>query len=385
MNKKLMAAAVAGALVAPAAFAQSSTVQIYGLLNMEYGFVSQPNTAAGVGRSNVDALNSGASRIGFKGEEKLAGGLSAFWQCESDVRFLGGAAQSNGNLCDRNSALGLKGGFGSVFVGTWDSPLKRVAGITRITNETGWIGTQLMTASNGGGWVGSFSTRNTNTVNYDTPNFGGFSASFQYTTLQTARNNTVTATISNGLAVTPKGRQMSMSGQYVAGPMAIVAAYSVNDKDRATGGSSAATYTLGAEDTAWLIGGTYQIGPVKLGLSYIDAELEGMAGNVVTPGVSTERKSWALAADWKLGGPHSLKFGYNDAGDAKQSNGAGNNTGAKLIQIGYNHALSKRTTASLTYGRMDNDSAGSYNFTGHTAATSGDNSSVFVLGLVHTF
>jgi predicted porin len=381
MNKKLMAAAVAGALVAPAAFAQSSTVQIYGLLNMEYGFVNQPNTAAGVGRSNVDALNSGASRIGFKGEEKLAGGMSAFWQCESDVRFLGGSTQSNGNLCDRNSALGLKGGFGSVFVGTWDSPMKRVAGITRITNETGWVGTQLMTASNGGAWAGSFSTRNTNTVNYDTPNFGGFSASFQYTTLQTARNNTVTTTISNGLAVTPKGRQMSMSGQYVAGPMAIVAAYSVNDKDRAAGGSSVATYTLGNKDTAWLIGGTYQIGPVKLGLTYLDAELEGTGG----PGISTERKSWAIAGDWNLGGPHSIKFGYNDAGDAKQSNGLGNNTGAKLYQVGYNHALSKRTTASLTWARMDNDSAGSYNFTGHTASTSGDSSNVFVLGLVHTF
>ncbi len=31
MNKKLIAAAIAGAFVAPAAFAQNSTVQIYGL------------------------------------------------------------------------------------------------------------------------------------------------------------------------------------------------------------------------------------------------------------------------------------------------------------------------------------------------------------------
>jgi len=382
MNKKLIAAAVAGAFVAPAAFAQSSTVQIYGLLNVEYGFVSQPNTAAGVGRDSVDALNSGASRIGFKGEEKLSGGMSAFWQCESDVRFLGGASTSSGSLCDRNSALGLKGGFGSVFIGSWDSPLKRVSAMTRITNETGWAGTQLMTLSNGGAFAGSFSTRNTNTVNYDTPNFGGFSASLQYTTLQTARNNTVTATISNGLAVTPKGRQISFSGQYVAGPMAIVAGYQNKDKDQASGGNTAATYTVGNEDTAWLIGGTYQFGAVKLGLTYVDAEVEaGAAGARVT----TERKSWNIAGDWKLSGPHSIKFGYADAGDAKTSAGGGANTGAKLYQIGYGHALSKRTQASLTYARMDNDSAGSYNLTGNTAATSGDNSSVFVLGLVHTF
>lgn len=382
MNKKLIAAAVAGAFVAPAAFAQSSSVQIYGLLNMEYGFVSQPNTAAGVSRDSVDALNSGASRIGFKGEEKLSGGLSVFWQCESDVRFLGGASTSSGSLCDRNSALGLKGGFGSVFVGSWDSPLKRVAAITRITNETGWVGTQLMTLSNGGGFAGSFSTRNTNTVNYDSPKFGGFSASAQYTTLQVARNNTVTATISNGLNPTPKGRQISLSGQYVQGPMAIVAGYQKKDKDQASGGATAALYTVGNEDTAWMIGGTYQLGAVKLGLTYVDAEIQaGAAGAQVT----TTRKAWNIAADWALGGPHSVKFGYADAGDAKTSTGLGANTGAQLMQVGYGHALSKRTSASVTYGRMSNDSAGSYNLTGNTAATSGDSSSVIVLGVVHTF
>ena len=94
MKKKVMAVAVAGVLAAPAlAFAQASTVQIYGLINAEYGYVQQPNNAAGASRSNVDALNSGASRIGFKGEEKLGGSLSAFFQCETDLRFLGGNAR----------------------------------------------------------------------------------------------------------------------------------------------------------------------------------------------------------------------------------------------------------------------------------------------------
>ena len=390
MNKKLIAAAVAGAFVAPAAFAQSSSVQIYGLLNMEYGYVSQPNTAAGVGRDSVDALNSGASRIGFKGEEKLSGGMSAFWQCDSDVRFLGGASQANGNLCDRNSALGLKGGFGSVFVGTWDSPLKRVAGITRITNETGWVGTQMMTISNAGHFSGtSFSNRNTNSVNYDTPKFGGFSASLQYTTLQVARNNggipgDATPVISNTLIPTPKGRTISMSGQYVQGPMAIVAGYTNATKDRTAFGNANATagdYNLGVDDTAWLVGGTYQLGAVKLGVTYAVGEYATSAT------ASTERKSWAIAGDWALGGPHSVKFGYNDAGDSKNSAlvGGGANTGAQMMQIGYGHALSKRTNASLTYARMSNDTNGRYSFAGHSATTSGDSSSVFALGLVHTF
>jgi len=368
MNKKLIAAAIAGAFVAPAAFAQNSSVQIYGLLNAEYGFFSQQNTAAGAGRSSVDALNSGASRIGFKGEEKLGGGMSAFWQCESDVRFLSGGAATTGTLCDRNSALGLKGGFGSFYVGTWDSPLKRITAITRITNETGWLGSQIMTMSNGGAWTGTFSNRNVQSLNYDTPRFGGFSASIQTTTTNPGRHSAVPV---------PKGRFTSLSGQYVQGPMAVVLGYSKHDDNR-----SVAT-TNGQEDTAWAIGGTYSFGAVKLGLTYVDAEIETGVG------ASTERKSWNLAADWSLGGPHSVKLGYARAGDAKTSAGGGANTGAKLLQVGYNHALSKRTTAGVAYARMNNDSAGTYSFTGVTqgaaAVQPGDDGGVFVLSLVHTF
>jgi len=372
MNKKLIAAAIAGAFVAPAAFAQNSSVQIYGLLNAEYGFYSQPNTAAGVGRSSVDALNSGASRIGFRGTEKLGGGMTAFWQCESDIRFLAGSTTTSGSLCDRNSAVGLRGGFGSFYVGTWDSPLKRVVGMARITNETGWIGTQTMTINAGGAFSTGFSLRNANSLNYDTPNFGGFSASIQTTTTNPGRHHNTTA-----VAPTPKGRLTSLSGQYVQGPMAVVLGYSKHDDNRSSGGQ-------GQEDTAWAIGGTYSFGAVKLGLTYADAEYE------TGPGASVQRKAWAVAADWNLGGPHMVRFGYNHAGDAKTNAGGGANTGAKLIQIGYHHSLSKRTRASISYGRMNNDSAGTYLLTGAGAGggggiQAGDDSSVVVLGLVHTF
>ena len=188
--------------------------------------------------------------------------------------------------------------------------------------------------------------------------------------------------ISNTLIPTPKGRTISMSGQYVQGPMAIVAGYTKATKDRTafgTANSAAGDYNLGVDDTAWLVGGTYQLGAVKLGVTYAVGEY------ATSETASTERKSWAIAGDWALGGPHSVKFGYNDAGDSKTSVGGGANTGAQMMQIGYGHALSKRTNASLTYARMSNDTNGRYNFAGHSATTSGDSSSVFALGLVHTF
>jgi predicted porin len=377
MKRKLIAAAVAGAFIAPAAYAQTSTVQMYGLLNVEYGFASPANTGAapGTDRSGYDALNSGASRIGFKGEEKLGSGMSAWFQCESDIRFIGGGSTSAGALCDRNSALGLKGGFGNVYAGSWDSPMKRVSAITRMTNETGWLGSQQMTLSNGGAWTGSFSTRGTNTINYDTPSFGGFSASAQYSTLQAAKND--------GVAPTKKGRQMSFSGQYVAGPMALVGAYSVHDDDRTTAGAVAG---LGQEDKAYFLGGTYSFGAAKIGLSYINAEINSTT-------VKTERDSWHVAFDYKITAPGTIRFGYSQAGDAEATTKAtgvmaGQNTGAKLWQVGYNHAMSKRTTASLSYARMDNKSAGTYSLTGVTSGaivTPGSDAGAIVLGMNHTF
>ena len=108
MKKKLMAVAVAGALAAPAlAVAQTSTVQVYGRITYEYGIIDQ-----GEGQRETDYADSpGGSAIGFRGEEKLGGGLSAWFQCESsaDVRAL-----DQTGWCTRNSAVGFKGSWGNV-------------------------------------------------------------------------------------------------------------------------------------------------------------------------------------------------------------------------------------------------------------------------------
>lgn len=360
MNKKLLAVAVAGAFAAPAvALAQNSTVQIYGTINAEYGFAKGTNTATGK-TNNWDGLNSGASNLGFKGEEKLGGGMSAFFQCESQLGFVDGSvAGSAGGWCNRNSAIGLKGGFGSFYVGVWDSPTKRAVASTRILGETGWLGVQTLLISNGGGFAGSFSTRNANTVNYDSPKFGGFSVSVQTTSTAAAR--TVTTA---GL----KGRDTSLSLNYAAGPLAVVAAHTVQDDNRSKSGLN------GAKSEVWVLGGTYTFGKAKVGVTYVDAETDTAIG------ASTERKSWNLAGTYALSGPGSVWAGYTVAGDAKTSVGGGANTGAKEWQIGYKHDLSKRTFAAIGYGRVKNDSAA----TGYSVGAIGTGAGALAgLSLIH--
>ncbi|MGE4112438.1 MAG: porin, partial [Burkholderiales bacterium] len=84
MQKKAIAVAVAGALAVPAVAMAQSTVQVYGNLYIEHSFNSQGRNAAGtVDPANADVLQTGGSAIGFKGTEKLGGGMSAWFQCES--------------------------------------------------------------------------------------------------------------------------------------------------------------------------------------------------------------------------------------------------------------------------------------------------------------
>ena len=65
MQKRLMAVAVAGVFAAPAlVLAQSSTVQLYGRITYEYGYVDQ-----GAGKPSTDlAQTPGGSAIGFRGQ-----------------------------------------------------------------------------------------------------------------------------------------------------------------------------------------------------------------------------------------------------------------------------------------------------------------------------
>ncbi|MDP2241941.1 MAG: porin [Burkholderiales bacterium] len=385
MNKKLMAVAVAGALAAPAVvFAQASTVQLYGTFNAEYGVqVKQPAAGtpgflAGANRDNADGLGSGASNLGFKGEEKLGGGMSAWFQCESDVRFLSGSARTSGSICDRNSAIGLKGGFGNVFVGTWDSPIKQASGKTRMVNETGWLGAQHMLLS---GAVFSFSNRNSDSINYQSPKFGGATVNAQFTSTKAAMqiaNNTSAATQVDSTDA-GKGREIGIGVDWTQGPITLAAAYAKQDENRA----SAAASTKTSKDTAWLIGGTYTMGQFKGGLTYTDLKGDdGIGGDV-------KRKSWNVALQYNLTGPGSILFGYTRAGEYKVAGGGGENTGAKQWQIGYTHALSKRTSAGVSYVRLNNDSAGFYNLTplnsSETSVKFGDSASAFVVSMKHAF
>jgi len=392
MQKKLMAVAVAGALVAPAlAFAQASTVQIYGKAVIEYGYVDQ-----GDGKNKTDMLQTpGGSAIGVRGEEKLGGGLSAWFQCESSADIRG---ENQDGFCSRNSALGFKGGFGNAYIGKWDTPFKKAASVGdgAGSEDTGLLGTAFLlfgtstgtstsTASLTGAGLGRhiWKRRQQNSVNYESPKFGGFSVAAAYST-----GNSETGTLSTTVASKP--RVLSFNAMYAGGPVKVGLGYEQHKQFAALG-------TTELDDRAYVISGTYKLGKASIGGAFTEQKYEQGAGNEL------KKKAWTVGVDYALSGPHSIGASYTEADDTKGSGaapasiaGSGGtavynalgNTGAKLFQIYYGHAFSKRTTAKLAYVRLDNDSNASYTLGGVKAsavATDNKDQNAFVLLVKHTF
>jgi len=117
MNKKLLAVAVAAALVAPlAAFADSGNVTISGDMKVSVDSLDNGNTRKLNASSN-------SSHIAFAGNEDLGNGLKAVWQVDSEVA-MGATGNGSNALSSRNSFLGLAGGFGTFVVGKHDTPVK---------------------------------------------------------------------------------------------------------------------------------------------------------------------------------------------------------------------------------------------------------------------
>ena len=121
--KKLLAIAVAAALVAPAAAMADTT--LYGKLHASVGAVKTTTDSVTVSRNVTE---SHASRIGIKGATALDNGMEATYGLEYGVNLDGDStsavAGQDRSLAARNTFVGLKGGFGEVRVGRHDTPAK---------------------------------------------------------------------------------------------------------------------------------------------------------------------------------------------------------------------------------------------------------------------
>ena len=129
---KALAVVLSGALAfAPAANAAldesnmaytSAAEGFYGSLRVQYA-----NNDAGGDVDNDAEIEAESSRLGVRGDVDLGGGLSAFYGFEWN---LGDPENDGGGLKTRQHHVGLKGDWGSVWLGAFDSVIVRFGGFS---------------------------------------------------------------------------------------------------------------------------------------------------------------------------------------------------------------------------------------------------------------
>jgi predicted porin len=377
MQKKLIVLALASAFAAPA-FAATSNVDIYGQLDVSVdyvsGLLSRPATTSfGGANSHAWRLSSNASRIGLKGSEDLGGGLAAIWQFEQGINLDAGTGQANGGVwgAERNTFLGLKGGFGTVLAGTHDTPYKL---------STASLDPFADTAGDYNAIIGTFQGINTsdlrlgNVLAYITPSFNGLTGAVATSFLKETGVSNFT------------GSPSAWTGMvnYANGPLYLSGAYEI---------AKHVGTTIGFDDVdirSWKLGAGYTIGNFVVNAIYDNIRLKDNLRSSTTN--TFKRSAWGLNGVYNMGNI-ALKAGFYDAGKASNTT----DTGAKMYEVGGDYNLSKRSKLYAVYTHVNNQANGDYCAGGAASGgfgtsgvnavctASGKDPSIFALGMRHTF
>jgi predicted porin len=358
MKKSLLAVAVAAALPA-AAFAQTN-VTLSGIVKLGLANTKMSNGATGNGSGT--SMDDGSSRFIISGSEDLGGGMKGIFMI--DTRFRPDVG--TGTLASGNSFVGVAGGFGSVRLGRLD---------TYYQYGTDEFGARAVALQHSNisilSWVGGVQTsaianasRSANVVRYDLPAMGGLSGGVTYSNNFQADDGAV--------GDASKGTAWSLDLAWRGGPITVGGAYWDADLEG-----------LPTNDgqQSWRLYGNYNFGMFSAGLTYDDSKIKGAT--------DAKRGAWSIPLTAKLG-PGTLLFTYTAARDVK-AGGTIADTGARMISIGYDYPLSKRTSVGVSYADLKNDANANYAlFTmnalgGHPNPLVGQDVRQFYVGLRHAF
>jgi len=362
MKKTLIAVAIAAAV--PALAQAQTSVTLSGNVKVGLNSYKLSNGAAGNGSGLV--MGDGSSRFIIAGTEDLGGGLRATFQW--DTRLRPDDSQNTSALASGNSWVGLAGGFGQLRLGRIDQHY--VYGL----DEHGARATALQHSAisilsyvNSTGNAIANASRTANLVRWDSNNMGGFTAGLGYSTAPFGAEGAAGAG--------QKGSAIAANLGYAKGPLAAGLSY-WDAKDEPKANSQKSTRLFGS----------YTFGGVNVGLTW-----DQSAVAVLTPAkVETKRNAFAIPVRASVG-PGTLMFTYLQASDVKVNGTTGANTGAKMMSVGYDYPMSKRTTLGVSFANINNESAAAYGmFTGAALSNianpvAGQDTRSLYVGLRHAF
>ncbi len=340
--KKNLVAAAALLAVAGAAQAQSS-VKLYGYVEAAVGSFEDAHAKGTKTRATkVESGQMMTSFIGLSGSEDLGGGLKAEFALESFLASDTGATLTNkaGGFWGRGSFVALSGDFGKVALGQYDNPLFTSGYLYNpFGSSMAFSPTMRHYYSTDG--VMSFDTGFVNSVTYETPNLGGFTATAQYSPKETTAAGSKNS--------------WSVAGNYTAGPLSAQLTY-------VRSGIDAAGAYVG-DQKVWSLGASYDFGVAKAFLQYTDVDDKTNAEDdtIYQVGVSLplSDKSSVLASFGQL---------------KVKAAGAGVSQKDRVFSLGYEYALSKRTGV---YGVFTNNT--------ETKTANNESGQTYAVGIKHSF
>jgi len=430
-NRKAMVLAVGAALAAPGAYAQvtskaGSEWEFYGKFYPQIArMIGEDPSPSGtpvstlsksasgtVGFVNRNEMQVGNSYIGFRGKKDLGGGLRGIWQLESSVAIDQGDGDPLGN---RDTFVGLSGGFGTIRLGNMDTPFKKAG------DSVGFLGVSsgnFVSTSNVMRKVGfnnngaaSFNLRRANAIDFASPEFfGGLTYGAQYSYGNPDEAGTITADPRRN------PRVVSMAVKYERGPLYLAAAHethfdmfggsnqfrgpsavlnadgtiTVNTADAKRNTEDAAVSSI---DTALQVTAQYKVGIHTFEVDYIVKNYEENSDLSLVPSgrfASYKNNAWMVV--WEGRWSNQLRTAAHyikaDAGTCTRSGGSAcTTTGLEATQIslGASYYLDPSVYLFGLYSVLKNGDGARYEGLESGRPESGVDITHYAIGLAYTF
>lgn len=358
MKKKLLALSIGAALTAATVPAMSAELKISGRAHMSVDHFD--NSKA----SDMN-VSSNSSRVRIAGNKEVVEGLTVMMQIESGIRL----DEGSGAWASRDTFAGLKGDFGTVRLGQFDTPLKKVR------SRTDMFGDRVGDARNLTREMGQrFDERFKNSVHYQTPSFNGVTFDVQYSA-HNANGDRNTANMKDGENAVSTALSYSGNGLF-----ATIAYESQSNRARKEVGSS---FT---DLEALRVGLTYDVAKgFRVAGFFQNADTTTTSG---TPSVTIEngkRNTYGLGAYYDLNADYRLRGQYYwaDSSDTKK-------TGGSLAAVGVDRRFGRDLTLYAMYAMVNNEDESSFPVAsgGHDSklvSVKGENASAFSLGFIYNF
>ena len=299
MKKTALSLAIAAVLPT---FAHAEKVEVempsfYGKVN-----VSVQNTQE-EGKGSISELVSNASRLGVKGKIELKHGLEGIYKLEYETHVDDGEKEEDQTFSQRNIFAGIKGGFGQVIVGKFDTPFKKAQSKIDLFND---LEGDIKSV------ISSHDNRKSNTIQYSTPKMSGLVATVAHIASEV---ETVNDGTSSSLTFSQKNIYAAIAYdtdvEADTDALRLVAQYSVSDFTFGALWEQDNTAGSDNDKEGWVYSAAYKLNSdVKLKAQYGESDI-----------VKDNAETYSLGADYKLGkGAKAYAFVTDETYDENKSN-----------------------------------------------------------------